>query len=151
VTDPAENQGEPFHESILIFDCCGEDIPGSQGAVIDISALKDQLPVSNAESLNTRLPVVVSFGSARAVARRAAFERAMNVAKWRNCDVQGGRQQRLLSGNSKDHRNGRHWAQSCRSESEVWASPMGHGREFGRARVNFRKGEGFSRSTSEGN
>ncbi|WP_287298519.1 hypothetical protein, partial [Mesorhizobium sp.] len=33
---------------------------------------------------------------------------AVNGSIWRNHDVQGGRRQRLLSGNSKDHLNGRH-------------------------------------------
>ena len=31
VTDPARNQGKPFYESILIMDCCGEDVPDSYG------------------------------------------------------------------------------------------------------------------------
>ncbi|MDP3898010.1 MAG: hypothetical protein Q8Q62_15170 [Mesorhizobium sp.] len=31
VTDPTENQGEPFYEAILIMDCCGEDVPERYG------------------------------------------------------------------------------------------------------------------------
>lgn len=31
VVDPAENQGQPFYESILIMDCCGKDVPDSYG------------------------------------------------------------------------------------------------------------------------
>ena len=31
VTDPARNQGMPFYESILIMDCCGDDVPDSYG------------------------------------------------------------------------------------------------------------------------
>ena len=40
-----------------------------------------------------------------------ALSRA-KVWNWRDYDVQGGRRQRLLSGNSKDQLNGRHEAQS---------------------------------------
>jgi hypothetical protein len=31
VTDPADNQGLPFYESILIMDCCGEYVPDRYG------------------------------------------------------------------------------------------------------------------------
>jgi hypothetical protein len=37
-----------------------------------------------------------------------ALANTPKVRKWRDYDVQGGRRQRLLSGNSKDQLNGRH-------------------------------------------
>jgi hypothetical protein len=31
VTDPSGNQGQPFYESILIMECCGDYVPDSYG------------------------------------------------------------------------------------------------------------------------
>jgi len=46
-------------------------------------------------------------------------------------DPQCGDRRCLLSGNSKALLNGRHAAQSCRPQSEVWTSSSGQAREFG--------------------
>jgi hypothetical protein len=35
VTDPIENDGKRFYESILIMNCCGKDVPDSYGMEFD--------------------------------------------------------------------------------------------------------------------
>ena len=45
VADTARNQGMPFYESILIMDCCGEDVPDRYGMALSEPLPKGPAPI----------------------------------------------------------------------------------------------------------